>query len=327
MPESPLVSVIIPALNAEKWIPIQLERLGRQRQAPSFEVVVADNGSTDATVDVAKESGRNHGISVRVVDATSVRSASFARNTGAAAAYGDILAFADADDLLDFDWLAELTVAVLSSDDTIATGSLIHEGVNPPEVLYAYNIPPDPPKSSISSTQKQNYELGGPFAGYLATVSGGNFAIRRIAYLALGGMDASYPGGSEETDFAWRAQEAGMRVVSAPRARITYRLRHDARSVLRQQRIQQRARVMLWTRFRHSSMIGPSLRYSAVTLVKETVMLALRWRSRSERLRASWLIGAHIGAIEGIMRYRLLGHTPDPQLWNQQHRNGPSDQP
>ncbi|QNV39468.1 glycosyltransferase family 2 protein [Rothia amarae] len=52
---SPDVSVIIPAKNTEKWIGEQLESLSRQKNAPYFEVIIVDNGSTDKTRQIAHD--------------------------------------------------------------------------------------------------------------------------------------------------------------------------------------------------------------------------------------------------------------------------------
>ena len=81
-------------------------------------------------------------------------------------------------------------------------------------------------------------------------------------------MDPSYPGGAEETDFAWRAQQAGIRVVSVPQAVVHYRLKSEPRSLFRQQRIQQRGRIYPWTRYRDSPMQGPSLKGSALEVIE-----------------------------------------------------------
>ena len=54
--ERPLVSICIPAFNAERWIGAALESAVRQTYT-ELELVLADNGSTDATVEIAREAG------------------------------------------------------------------------------------------------------------------------------------------------------------------------------------------------------------------------------------------------------------------------------
>jgi glycosyltransferase involved in cell wall biosynthesis len=102
MPDSPSLTVsipdlslVIPAYNEARYLPRLLASLAvaRQRFAAAggtMEIIVADNLSTDATAQVAEASG------ARVVRVERRRIAA-ARNGGAAAARGAILAFLDAD--------------------------------------------------------------------------------------------------------------------------------------------------------------------------------------------------------------------------------------
>ncbi|MFI7398649.1 glycosyltransferase family 2 protein [Microbacterium sp. NPDC006705] len=298
---TPIVSVIVPAKDAAQWIPEQLRALASQVHAPSFEVVIGDNGSTDGTREAALQEPVP--FTVRVVDASGPASASHGRNVAVRAARGRILLFCDADDLVGRAWVRSLTDAVVDDPSRIATGALHHGRFNSPEVLAAYRIGPDPKVDELArpTTVKEN---PGGFAGHLQTVAGGNFAIHRSAYLALGGMDASYPGGAEETDFAWRAQQAGMRVVSVPQAVVHYRLKSEPRSLFRQQRIQQRGRIYLWTRYRDSPMQGPSLKGSALEVVRGAAAFPASRRDEGAQLAWSARVGAHVGALEGMVRYR-----------------------
>ena len=300
-PAEPLVSVLIPAKDAAQWIPEQLAALDDQVDAPPFEVVIADNGSTDGTPQAALAGA--HAFTVRVVDASGPSSASHGRNMAARAARGRILLFCDADDLVGPAWVRSLTDAVADDPSRIATGALHHGRFNSPEVLAAYQIGPDPEVDELARPTAVKENPGG-FAGHLPTVAGGNFAIHRSAYLALGGMDAAYPGGAEETDFAWRAQQSGMRVVSVPQAVVHYRLKSELRSLFRQQRIQQRGRIYPWTRYRDSPMQGPSLKGSALEVVRGAAAFPASRRDEGAQLAWSARVGAHVGALEGMVRYR-----------------------
>lgn len=93
-----VLSVIIPAHNAAPYlgdaIDSVLAELPREADRRS-EVIVVDDGSTDATPDVLER----YADRVRVIRRTERSSPGTARNTGAATATGDVLAFHDADDL------------------------------------------------------------------------------------------------------------------------------------------------------------------------------------------------------------------------------------
>jgi glycosyltransferase involved in cell wall biosynthesis len=96
------VSVVIPALNEESCINRCLVSvLDQDFPREQMEVVVVDNGSTDATASIARQ------FPVRVVDEARPGVAR-ARNTGIRAARGEIVAFIDADCVAKPDWLREL---------------------------------------------------------------------------------------------------------------------------------------------------------------------------------------------------------------------------
>ena len=95
MSKAPLVTAIVPAFNAARWIDTALRSLLAQSW-PRVEVVVVDDGSRDGTIDVAR---RFESERVRVV-AQPNAGASAARNRGLALAQGDYIQYLDADDCL-----------------------------------------------------------------------------------------------------------------------------------------------------------------------------------------------------------------------------------
>jgi glycosyltransferase involved in cell wall biosynthesis len=104
------VSVVIPVRNAADHLEEQLAALASQTYEGSWEVVVADNGSTDASLEVVR-SWALRVPHLEIVDASDRAGPSHARNVGAAAARGRVLAFVDADDVAAPTWLAELVAA------------------------------------------------------------------------------------------------------------------------------------------------------------------------------------------------------------------------
>lgn len=89
---TPAFSVVIPAFNAAATLARAIESV-RTQSWPVHEIIVVDDGSNDATADIARQFGSN----VRLIQQAN-RGVSVARNAGAAAATGDWLAFLDADD-------------------------------------------------------------------------------------------------------------------------------------------------------------------------------------------------------------------------------------
>lgn len=308
MTSPPSVSVVIPARNAGATIARQLHALDTQAYEPGFEIVVADNASADGTRRAVASTELRH--TVRVVDAGQHPGAAWARNVGARAATGELLLFCDADDVVDAHWVCELVSAACAHPGALLAGNVLHDRLNPHEVARAYSTLTDDEIRLRAEAAPRFAPATAPFAGFLPTAPGNSFGITREQYLSLGGMRLTF--GAEDTDLAWRAQLHQIPLVSVPRAFVHYQLKHSVKSIMNQQRIQQRERIHLWTLYREHGMTGPSFRHSLAQLVRQGPRVALPTSSREERLSAAWLLGAHVGALEGIVRYRVLpGHGAD----------------
>ena len=90
--QHPLISVVIPAYNDERFITPAIESVLAQ-DYQSLELIVIDDGSTDRTREIVKE------FSQAQLHAQSHQGAGAARNAGVRASKGEFIAFLDADDL------------------------------------------------------------------------------------------------------------------------------------------------------------------------------------------------------------------------------------
>ncbi len=102
--ESPKISVIIPAYNAEKTIKNTLTSIKALTLAP-IECIVVDDGSDDNTCEIAKKEG------AIVLSADKNMGPGLARNLGAQNAKGEYLAFTDSDCVVPPDWLEKFYAA------------------------------------------------------------------------------------------------------------------------------------------------------------------------------------------------------------------------
>jgi len=111
----PVVSVIIPAYNAERFIADTLKSVLTQKY-PALEVIVVNDGSTDDTEAAVKafDDPRIHYI------AQPNRGCSGAKNTGLQASTGKYIQYLDADDLLSPDKIGEQVTALLKDPGAIA---------------------------------------------------------------------------------------------------------------------------------------------------------------------------------------------------------------
>lgn len=120
MTDADLVSVVVPVGRVDGDLRDQLDALVGQVTDRPFEVVLARN-TADPVAAVALEAlvARVADARIRIVDVSERRGASHARNGGAAAAKGDILAFCDADDIVEPGWLDAL-VEGLDGHDAVS---------------------------------------------------------------------------------------------------------------------------------------------------------------------------------------------------------------
>jgi glycosyltransferase involved in cell wall biosynthesis len=282
-----LVSVVIPVLNAERWIADQLRALAAQTYDGPWEVVVVDNGCSDASVPIAL-SFREALPELRVARAHGRRSLNHARNAGAAAARGELLAFCDADDVVDPGWLEALVAAARGAD--IVGGTFDLESLNPP-LQQAWR--PDDPLTELPVEH-----------GFLPYVAGGNCAIWTDVARELG-WDEEFDFGSSETEFCWRAQLASHTMAFAPGAVVQLRYRRSLGELARQYYSYGHSAPRLYRRFAGEGMTRDNRQ-------------ALRWwrwlagharfLTHSPERRGNWIrIAAfRLGRIGGSIRARTL---------------------
>ena len=129
----PIVSVIIPCKNAAAWLGEAMKScLGQTWR--EIEIFVVDNGSTDASLNVAR---RYEGQRVTVLECPRP-GASAARNLGLERARGELIQFLDADDVLDREKI-RVQVARLSTapTGTVASGAWVRFRDRPGDEPFA----------------------------------------------------------------------------------------------------------------------------------------------------------------------------------------------
>jgi glycosyltransferase involved in cell wall biosynthesis len=279
------ISVVIPCYNAAAIVPRQLRALADQRNARPWEVVVADNGSTDGTRRAA-EAWRSRLPRLVVVDAAARRGAAYARNAGAAAARGENLAFCDADDEVAPGWLA-----------AVGTALRRHEAVACRTELRKLNS--GATGSARGAVQRDGLQYYG-YPPFLPYSGGGQLALRRRVFEALGGFDETLLA-CEDTDLCWRLQLAGYRLSFARDAVIHARLRDNPRDMCRQARCWGEWNVALYKKFRPLGMPAlPRARgvRNLAGIVRRTPYLLDRRRRDAWLWQASWATGRVVGSVK-----------------------------
>lgn len=196
---APAISVIIPALNEERSIRECLGSLARLQYPGEWDVILADNGSTDRTLEAAGAFADRLNLSVLQQPGVTV---SALRNAGARMALGERLVFLDADCVVRPDWLEQS--AALSRQ----TGALL---------LGAQFRLPD--NASWVARVWWNYEQRDP--GALSYLSAHNLHIGREDFLRLGGFDESLES-NEDYEFSRRVLNSGGRILACPELSVVH---------------------------------------------------------------------------------------------------------
>ena len=192
----PLVSVVIPVFNGERFLREVVQSVLDQKYSP-VEIIVVDDGSTDGTAAVA----RSLGETVRYLRQTNQGPAA-ARNRGIERAQGSLIAFADADDLWPSEKL-ELQLPYLINDMAI-------------EIVMGRIQQVRLSKTVNGQTQAEE------FAEPAFSVNLGSAVIRKSVFERVGLFDETMRY-SEDVDWFMRAREAGAAIVAIDAVTLLYR--------------------------------------------------------------------------------------------------------
>ena len=187
-----MISVIVPAYNAEKHLARCLEALLAQTMPRNqYEIIVVDDGSRDATYKIAQSLG------VRVLSQANGGAAA-ARNLGAQNARGAIVIFIDADSVPDKSWLEKMVAPFANPDIAGASGEKKTHQTN----LWAQYV-------QIEYDYK--YDLMRNHA-YTDFIDSSTAAYRREVFVQNGGFDTSFME-AEDTELSFRLAERGYKMV------------------------------------------------------------------------------------------------------------------
>ncbi len=212
------LSVVIAAFDAARTLDQQLAALSRQRVDATWEVLIADNGSTDGTRELAA-AWADRLPRLRVIDASARRGAGAARNIGVEAATGRDVVFCDADDVVADEWLAAMHRAL--TRHSLVAGRFDGTLLNTDRVRRSRTLP-----------QQDGLQHTDPFPAW-AHAGAGNLGMRRELFRAVGGFDPDALF-LEDTDLCWRLRLAGVPVAWVPDALVHVRLRGTLRSAFGQ---------------------------------------------------------------------------------------------
>jgi GT2 family glycosyltransferase len=212
---APSMSVIVCTHNGAGTLSDCLEGVAALRY-PNFETIVVDDGSTDASAEIATLFG------ARVIR-TENEGLSAARNTGLAAAHGEIVAYVDDDARPDPDWLAYLAMGFATTPHAAIGGPNVPPPGDGRVASCVANAPGGPVHVLVSDTEAEH-------------LPGCNMAFRRAALVAAGGFDRQFRVAGDDVDLCWRLRDRGETLGFHPAALVWHHRRGSVRAFWRQQR-------------------------------------------------------------------------------------------
>jgi O-antigen biosynthesis protein len=211
----PSISVVVCAYNAAETIDECLAHTCAL-DYPSLEILVIDDGSTDATAEISRRHPR---AIVATIDHAGL---SVARNEGLRLATSDIVAYLDSDAYPAPEWLYYLSLGF--------DGRFVG-GVGGPNV--------SPPTDPLSA-QRVAQASGGPqqvlFSDDRAEhVPGCNMAFYRSVLEEVGGCDPIYTAAGDDVDLCWKVLDRGWEIGFHPAALVWHHRRGSTLAYVRQQ--------------------------------------------------------------------------------------------
>lgn len=220
----PRISVVVCSFNGARTIRDCLEGLLRL-EYPNYEVIVVNDGSSDATVTVTQEYGfrliniKNGGLSN-------------ARNIGLKEAAGEIVAYIDDDAYPDPHWLTYLASSFMKWNHAGIGGPNITPPGDGPVAECVANAPGGPIHVLLSDQEAEH-------------IPGCNMAFRKSALELVGGFDPHFRVAGDDVDLCWRLQGKGWTLGFSPAAVVWHHRRNSVRAYLRQQLNYGRAEALL----------------------------------------------------------------------------------
>jgi O-antigen biosynthesis protein len=213
--DPPKVSVVVATYNGARTLETCLKSLG-QLNYPDYEVIVVDDGSVDATADIARKFP-----GVRYVHQEN-RGLSAARNAGIAAATGQVVAFTDDDCRPDEDWLYYLVGDLVRSEFAGMGG----HNFLPPEDSYvaaAVAASPGGPAHVMLTDREAEH------------IPGCNMAFYKWVLNDVGGFDPVFRKAGDDVDICWRIQNRNHKIGFSAAGFVWHYRRSTVRAYLKQQ--------------------------------------------------------------------------------------------
>lgn len=292
------LSIVIPVYNAEEFIEEQITAIYSNDLPKNFEIIIADNGCTDKTIEVVSNLSTQY-KEIKVIDASAKKGSSFARNKGVDSAIYDYIILCDADDVVFPDFISQLAHK-LEDNDLVGAGYITLDWDSGSGQYVPGAVVTKAPES-----------IGG-----LKYALSGVAAMRKSLFTQLDGFDESYIGGHEEVDFCYRALLNGFRFCWIDQPLIYYRQRSNSKNQIAQYYLYGKTWMQLGYRFRKElDLEMPGYKTLTRRYIESLINLKLFKRSEND-LNPSRTYGWHKGRLAGVVLFRFFKKLPHRVPWS-----------
>ncbi|MBS1841137.1 MAG: glycosyltransferase family 2 protein [Acidobacteria bacterium] len=217
------ITVIICTFNRSSGLNKTLHSLAASvvPSSISWEVLIIDNNSTDATADVAKSFVKQQPNRFRYLLETK-QGKSFALNRGIAESAGRVLAFVDDDAVVQADWLFNLSSPILEGECQGTGGRILPQGTFRPPAWF-------PKDHQQAQGALVIFDLGPQRSRLHTAPFGTNMAFRKFVFEKYGEFRTDLgpppaPHRGEDSEFAGRLLAAGEEMLYLPSALVFHEL-------------------------------------------------------------------------------------------------------
>lgn len=212
----PSISVVVCAYDAAATLDECL-RHTLALSYPDLEVIVVDDGSTDATAEIA---ARHPDVRLVGIDHAGL---AVARNTGLSAATGDLIAYLDSDAYPSPEWPYYLALGLDGASIVGVGGPNVAPTDDPPAAQAVARAPGGPVHVLLADDRAEH-------------LPGCNMAFWRDALVEVGGFDPIYTAAGDDVDLCWKVLDRGHDIGFHPAALVWHHRRAGIGAYLRQQR-------------------------------------------------------------------------------------------
>ena len=286
----PRISVVVCTYNGARTIRDCLDGLKRLAYT-NYEVIVVDDGSTDATAAIARD------YDCRLIQ-TENRGLASARNTGLGSATGDIIAYIDDDAYPDPHWLTYLAATFLSTSHAAVGGPNIAPPGDGPIAECVARAPGGPVHVLLSDREAEH-------------LPGCNMAFRKIRLEAIGGFDPQFRAAGDDVDVCWTLRERGWTLGFSAAAMVWHHRRNSVRTYWKQQIGYGRAEAMLERKWPAKYNPSGHARWAG-RIYGNGLTQVLRW-GRARVYHGAWGVAPYQSLYERAPS--LLGSLPQMPEW------------